>query len=229
MTRLSKTLLLWILILCACSPDIASPQTFPKDHPTNTPSLRPQPNTSVTFDFPTNVTTRIPTGPKIIVTVGTPNIGQGPDGNFPVTESSSDKCAFMWAHPTLEELTKIFDLAIKKINSEASGQATSFGEDCVYEDGRKVFFGIETDFYITLPVTDLSDFETFGNWIAQTMPIVNGLPPDMIEGSNSGFVEYRFSKTENDTLIVRVPIQDYDETAKGKTGEELFQVFYTQQ
>jgi hypothetical protein len=220
MNRLSKTLLLWTLILCACSPDITSPQTFPEDHPTNTPSPLPL--------LETNVTTRIPSGPKIIVTVGTPNIGQGPDGNIPVTESSSDTCAFMWAHPKLEELTVVFDTAIKELNSQASAIASAFGEDCVYPDGRKVFFGIETDFYITLPVTDLSDFKSFGNWIAQTMPIVNKLPPDMIEGSNSGFVEYRFSKTENDILIVRVPIQDYEETAQGKTGAELFQVFYKQ-
>jgi hypothetical protein len=182
----------------------------------------------VTFEFPTNITTRVPVGPKIIVTVGTPNIGQGPDGNFPVTDSSSDTCAFMWAHPKLEELSTVFDAAIKELNPQASAVASAFGEDCVYEDGRKVFFAIETDFYIDLPVADLADFESFGNWISESMPLINTLPPDLIKSPHIGFVEYKFINNENETLIVRVPIQDYEKTAQGKTGEELFLAFYKQ-
>ena len=225
MTKFSKTLLLWTLVLCACSPDITTTEAFPQSAPTNTPL--PQPDKIATFEFPTNITTRVPSGPKIIVTVGTPNIGQGPDGNFPVTESSSNTCAFMWAHPLLEDLTDTFEAAIKELNPEASAHASAFGEDCVYADGRTVFFAIETDFYIDLPVTDLTDFEAFGNWIAQTMPVAASMPSDMIEGPHIGFVEYKFKKNAGDQLIVRIPTQKYNDSAQGKTGEELFLLFYT--
>jgi hypothetical protein len=227
MTKLTRTLLFWTLILFACSPGISSPQTFPAPSSTNTPA--PQPDTGKTIDFPTNVTTQVPIGSKIIVTVGTPNVGQGPDGNFPVTETSSDTCAFVWAHPILEELTLVFDSKIKELNTQAFGHASAFGEDCVYPDGRKVFLGFETDFYITLPVTELTDFESFGNWIAETMPVVNTLPPNMIEGSQSGFVEYRFLKTENEMLVIRVPLHGYEETANGMVGDDLFLLFYKEQ
>ena len=101
--KTKTTLLFWTLILFACSPGISSPQTFPTLPSTNTSSL--ELDTIATFEFPTNVTTQISTGPKIIVTVGTPNIGQGPDGNFSNTETASDTCTFVWAQHPLEELT----------------------------------------------------------------------------------------------------------------------------
>ena len=161
-------------------------------------------------------------GPKIIITVGTPNIGQGPDGNFPTTE----QCAFSWANSPLDELSALLDDEVKSLNSTASARASAFGEDCNYSDGRKVFHAIETDFYINLPASDLTDFESFGNWISQTMPLINALPADMIEGPQSGFVEYSFTKNDNEHLIVRVPIQGYTDATDGKSGESLFLTFY---
>lgn len=224
MTKYSKTVLFWTLVLFACSPSISAPQTLHASPSTYTST--PELDVVTTLEFPTSVASQQSIGPKIIVTVGTPNIGQGPDGNFPITESSSDTCAFVWAHPILEELTLIFDAKITDLNPQAFGHASAFGEDCVYPDGRKIFFGFETDFYITLPVTDLTEFETFGNWIAETMPMVSTLPADMIEGSQPGFVEYRFSKNENEILIIRVPLHGYEEIANGMIGEDLFLLFY---
>jgi hypothetical protein len=87
---------------------------------------------------------------------------------------------------------------------------------------------METDYYIKLPASDLSDYETFGNWIAQTMPVVDSMPADMIEGPQIGFVEYKFSKSGSESLIVRVPIQAYKDSAQGKSGEELFGMVYTE-
>ena len=222
MIKLSKALLLWTLILCACSPGTITPETFPPSGQTNTPVQHPE--TITTFEFPSGVTTKNPTGPKIIVTVGTPNIGQGPDGN---TQPQTGQCAFSWAHQPLDELTAVFENSIKEISSEATARATAFGEDCNYPDGRKVFHAMETDFYIDLLVTDLTNFETLGNWIAQTMPVTASLPSDLIEGPHIGFVEYRFFTNENESLVVRVPIQVYNDTAQGNTGEELFNLFYT--
>jgi hypothetical protein len=204
MTKLSKTLLLWTLILCACSPGISGSQTFP----------------------PPDLTTNPPGAPKIILTVGTPNIGRGPDGNFQNTQPTTGQCAFSWAQQPMEELSVLFETSIKELNPEASARATAFGENCNYPDGRKKFLAMETDFYIELFVTDLINLESFGNWIAVTMPIVESMPPDMIEGPHIGFVEYRFIKNKNEQLIVRVPIQQYNDSAQGKTGEELFLLFH---
>ena len=218
MTKIKNSLLLWTLILGACSPGILAPQTSSPLIPTPTP---------FSADPPLDSPTKNPSVPKIIVTLGTPNIGQGPDGNFPDAVLTSDTCGFSWAHPVLEDLTASFDTAIKNLNPQASAFASAFGEDCIYQDGRKVFFAIETDFYIDLPVTDLANFESFGNWISQTMPIVTAMPSDMIEGPQVGFVEYKFTKSVTEILRVRIPISEYENKAKGKMGEELFLAFYS--
>ncbi len=83
---------------------------------------------------------------------------------------------------------------------------------------------METDFYIHLPVENLTDEETLGNWMAQTLPIVAEIPRGEIQG-NYGFVEFWFEKSEAEHVIVRVPIQKYMNEAQEKTGAELFQIF----
>src|SRR5262249_15645497 len=119
------------------------------------------------------------------------------------------------------------DKAIKAINPDAKAWATAFGEDCVYADGHATFGAMETDFYVHLNVSDLSDFEAFGNWIIQAMNIIDSLPRDMIKGPQPGFVEFSFIKNDTEQVIVHVPIQKDHDEAVGKSGEELFSLFYT--
>ncbi|MDX1377724.1 MAG: hypothetical protein R3307_02655 [Anaerolineales bacterium] len=226
MTKLSKTLLLWTFILVACSSDITSPQPFPANPPTSTSSRSP--GTSVTLESLPSLQTPAISGPKIVVTVGTPHIDPGPNGEFPVPMQTSGSCAFAWANYPLEEMTCVFNAAVREINPQGSGRALAFGEDCIYQDGSKLFLAIETDFYIDLAVSDLTDYELLGNWIVQTMPVVNTMPADMIQGYQIGFVEYSFIKSEGEFLIVRVPIQVYRDSAQGRTGEELFRMFFTE-
>jgi len=144
----------------------------------------------------------------------------------PVTEASGpNQCAFVWAYHDAPELTENLDAAVKAINPAASGRAQLFGEDCVYADGHSTFGTKETDFYVRAPADDLTNEEAFGNWIAQVMPIVAQIPREEIQG-NYGFVEFWFEKNEAEHVIVRVPIQKYMDEAQGKTGAELFLMFY---
>jgi hypothetical protein len=83
---------------------------------------------------------------------------------------------------------------------------------------------METDFYIHLPADDLTNEESFGNWMAQMMPIVTEIPREEIQG-NYGFVEFWFEKNEAEHIIVRVPIQKYMTEAQEKTGTELLRMF----
>jgi hypothetical protein len=217
MTKFTRTLLFLTLILGACSPGISSSETLTPNDSSLTPI--PQINTATTPES---------SNPKIILTVGTPNIGQPPDGNFPTPSTSQQECGYQWAYNNLPELTEQFDRAIKNLNPESTSHATAFGENCVASDGQVLrFLAMETDFYVILSVTDLNDYEAFGNWIAQVMQVVNSLPPDMLAGPNPGFVEFRFEKSISESIGLRVPIRQYNETVSGKTGEELFRMFYT--
>jgi hypothetical protein len=232
MQKIFRTLLFWTLILCACSTGVASSPAVP---PSNAETIiSPEPN-SVTsqapFVFPT---TAIP-DTKLIVTVGTPHIDQPPDGDLPNTTDLTPsllpplgECGYQWAYEDLPELSKQLQEEIMTLNSEATAWGTAFGEDCVYADGHADFSAMETDFYVQLPVTDLANFESFGNWMTQVMQVVEGLPRDLLAGPQAGFVEFKFTKSDTEFLFVRVPIQQFRETASGKTGEELFRMFYTE-
>jgi len=182
---------------------------------------------SQTFTIPETSSAQLPTETPILQTI-TGSVIASPTDEASTTSASQQDCTFTWAYHDLPELTAGFDASIKALNSNATAHATAFGEDCIGEGGIAVRFGaMETDFYVTLSVDDLNDYEFFGNWIAQVMDVVNMLPPDMLAGPNSGFVEFRFEKTQTDSIGFRVPISQYNTTTNGVTGEELLQMFYT--
>lgn len=138
----------------------------------------------------------------------------------------TEPCGFMWAYKDAPELTASFDSAVKTLNAQASGRAELFGEDCVYADGSATFGVMETDFYTRLPVDDLSKEDELGNWVAQVMEIVTQIPRENLPG-NYGFVEFTFAKNDAERIIFRVPIQQYISDAQGKSGAELFHLFYS--
>jgi len=152
-----------------------------------------------------------------------------PPTDTPIITPAYEQCAFMWAYQDLPELTAKVDSSIRALDANASAHANAFGEDCVYGDGQKTFLAKETDFYVKLPMADLTNQEAFGNWIGQVMPVILSLPPDEVPGPVPGFVEFRFTKSEAEQIIVRVPIRQYLEIGLGKTGAELFRWFYIPQ
>lgn len=136
-----------------------------------------------------------------------------------------ENCAYVWAHHDAPELKKKLDTEFKALNPKASANVSLFGEDCVYSDGHSTFGVMETDFYVYLTVEDLTTEETFGNWMAQVLPIIVQFPREEIQG-NYGFVEFWFETEDNDHLIARVPLQQYIAEAQGKTGLELFRLYH---
>ncbi len=131
----------------------------------------------------------------------------------------------MWAYHSDVELSAKINEAIQAINSSASARAQLFGEDCVYADGHSTFSAMETDFYIQLPVEDLTAEEEFGNWIMQAMDIVLAIPEADIAG-RKGFVEFFFMRNETEQIIMRVAIDDYLKSPAEGSGTELFRKFY---
>lgn len=156
-----------------------------------------------------------------------------PDPVIPIATESEiltptyEGCAFVWAYHDAPELTEKVDAAVRAINEQASARASLFGEDCIYADGHSTFGVMETDFYVRLPVDDLTAEAAFGDWMAQVLPIIAQVPREEIQG-NYGFVEFWFEKSEAEQIILRAPIQKYLDEAQDKSGAELFQMFYSQ-
>ncbi len=150
---------------------------------------------------------------------------------FDVTETPTNTpayegCAFIWAYHDAPELTEKINDAVLAINPDARANVRLFGEDCVYADGHSTFSTMTSDFYIHVPVTDLSAEADFGNFMWQVLEIVNAVPDDEIPGS-VGLVEFSFIKNEAEQIILRVERRDYLNDAVGISGAELFRRFYT--
>jgi hypothetical protein len=135
-------------------------------------------------------------------------------------------CGYMWAYHDDAELSAKLDEAIRDLEPAASAHAQLFGEDCIYADGHSTFSTMETDFYVRFSVEDLSTEEAFGNWIKQVMDFIIRLPEDEVQG-RKGFVEFSFTKNDDDHLIVRVGVDDYLNSAVNADAFEVFQKFYT--
>ncbi len=128
---------------------------------------------------------------------------------MPMVTPTIEPCAYVQANQSLPDVTAQIDAAIKQLQPEASGRAEAYGENCVYAStGQSTFSAMETDFYFTVNVNDLTDNNELGTWIVNTMKIVEDLPPDSITGPQAGFVAFTF-KSQSNQKTLRVPISSY--------------------
>lgn len=153
---------------------------------------------------------------------------------FPATETATaevtptyEGCYFVWASHDLPGLSARLNAELQSLDAAASGRAYAYGEDCVYADGHQTFSALETDFKVSVRTGNLKDENTLGNWIVKVMRVVEQLPPAELQGGQPGRVDLEFNSDASESLFLRVSIDEYRRTAKGKTGAELFRLFYT--
>jgi hypothetical protein len=208
MPRIFCTLLFWTLILCACSPGVASPQPLP---PTAT---------DAPLAFPTTV---VP-DPTLIATLSTPHIDQLPDagGLTPATPNTQD-CGYQWANQDLPELSSSFQESIQALQLEARANAYAFGENCILSDGSIAgFSAMETDFNITLQVNDLTNESDLGEWIVKVMQLILNIPQDQIVGPQPGHVSITF-QANADQRVVNFYVNQYQALPAGLSSSEIYQ------
>jgi hypothetical protein len=165
--------------------------------------------------------------PPLSAETAPPTLTAEPPTEAPTADSSISQCAYTWAYHNADELGAMIDAEMRGFDPAASGNASFFGEDCIYADGHSTFGAMETDFYVRIPVNDLADEELFGNWISQVLRVVLDFPRELIQG-NYGFVEFWFEKSEGEHVIVRVSIQRFKDGTHGISGAALFRMFYVQ-
>ncbi len=205
MQRIFPAFLCWTLILCACSTSLSSPQ--------------PVPPTVTALAFPT---TPIPV-PEPIVTLSTPHIDQPPDGNIPTTQPNPQDCGYQWANQDLPELSSSFQTSIQALQPEAQANAYAFGENCIRSDGSIAGFGaMETDFNVTLHVSDLTNESGLGEWIVKVMQVIENIPPEQIAGPQPGRVSIIF-QSSGDQKIVNFSINQYQALGPGLSNSEIYQ------
>ncbi len=138
------------------------------------------------------------------------------------TASDSTACYFVWSTRDLPDLSEELSKELRSLDPAASASAYAYGEDCVYADGTRTFTAMETDFQIQLPVADLTDKESLGNWIPKVMRIILELPAAEMQGPNHGMTEFEFRTSNSDIRRLNVSINQYKTQAQGLSGARLF-------
>ena len=143
-------------------------------------------------------------------------------------ESYGRNCGYQWAQKDLPELSGEFQQAVQELQPEAKANAFVFGEDCVYADGHAVFSAMETDFNITLQITDLSNEDDLGEWIVKIMQIIEDIPPEKIEGPRPGRVSLEF-QSGSEQKFIKFYIDQYQSLPSGLSNKEIYQALQTLQ
>ncbi|HEX2990264.1 MAG TPA: hypothetical protein VHO49_06275 [Anaerolineales bacterium] len=206
------------LILCACSPVTVTPESTRSIPTVDTPPPVIPPSATIQ---PLPLT-------KLIATLATPHVDQGPDGPSTSAPTSSMGCAYRWAQQDLPELSNDFLLALQELQPGATGHAFAFGEDCIHDDGTVTFLPMETDFNITLPVSDLSNEAELGDWIIQVMQVIENIPSEQIRGPRPGRVSLLF-ESGVDRTGVNFYIDQYQALPDNLSSDELFRMLQESQ
>lgn len=136
----------------------------------------------------------------------------------------SGNCYFVESRQGLPELSQKVNQSLQALDTAATGRAYAYGEDCVYEDGTRVFHAMETDFPVQIQVKNIHDEKALGDWIYNVMQAIQKLPSDQVPGG-PGRVEFEFMQSESETFHLIVRIGRYQSEAAGLRGAELFQFF----
>jgi len=198
MKNLIAALFMLTLMLGACLPSPSAAATVPAS-----------PSSTIT---PTAVTVSAPSVPTITLTA--PTYGG---------------CGYQWTYQGLPELSSELQRAIQELQPEATANAFAFGEDCIHADGiSRTFLAMETDFNITLQVTDLADEDALGNWINQVMKSILNIPKEKIMGPRPGRVSVIFQSGDQRQGI-NFYIDQYQSLPTRLTNAEIYQALKTPQ
>jgi hypothetical protein len=81
---------------------------------------------------------------------------------------------------------------------------------------------METDFNITLQVSDLNNESDLGDWIVKVMQVITEIPPEQIVGPRPGRVSLTFQSAGNEKNVTFY-INQYQGLPVGLSAAEIFQ------
>ena len=146
-----------------------------------------------------------------------------PVTNQPPFTPRYEDCGWQWAQKALPELSKNFQASIQVLQSQAQATAYAYGENCMLADGNVGrFSAMETDFNITLPISDLTNESDLGGWIVDVMQVIENIPKEKIEGPQPGRVTITFQSGSNQKTV-NFYTNQYQALPRGLSNSEIFQ------
>jgi hypothetical protein len=146
---------------------------------------------------------------------------------MPIAAPLYDKQCSGMGPGELYSLSQTVDDAVKTLDPNAEGWVEGLMQDCLDNTvlTRTIVFGMW--FYIDKP-TPNKDFKFFGTWIIDVMNLLDTIPRvDHAVNAQPTLVYFRFY-APSELLDVTVSIQEYWAKTGGKSGEEVFRMFYAE-
>ncbi len=81
---------------------------------------------------------------------------------------------------------------------------------------------METDFNITIPVSNLSDETALGEWIVKVMQVIQNIPSEQLVGPRPGRVGIRFESNDQQQAV-SFYIDQYRALPVGLSPNEIYQ------
>lgn len=143
----------------------------------------------------------------------------------PTEPLTTGPCGFVWASQSLPELS---EQLLTRLNEAGlpvvTARAEAYGENCLYSDGTLAYFAaMQTDYHITLAVEILTDTETLGSLLEQTLEIIAGFPVGETPGPNPGYIGITFQAGELVENLWFKQTQSDALRAQGLSGEQLYE------
>lgn len=143
----------------------------------------------------------------------------------PSETPTTGPCGFVWATQSLPELS---EQLLTRLNEAGlpvtAARAEAYGENCVYSDGTAArFAAMQTDYRITLTVETLTDAETLGNLLEQTLKVLDEFPVEETPGPSPGYIGISFQAGEAPETLWFQQTQSDALRAQGLSGEQLYE------
>ena len=125
------------------------------------------------------------------------------------TTASSQNCFFTWDSQPLPGLTSKVQTALNAARlTRVSANVQAYGENCTDPQTNKPvrFSTLETDFYITVKIANLTDKATMGNILEKILVVLEAFPVGQIPGPQPGNIAVSFQAgSERLNLVFTVP------------------------
>lgn len=145
---------------------------------------------------PVTIAPRIPVTaptPTLVSTISIPTVTPLPPTPT-ATSAQPGSCAYIWASRDLPDVSQQVKQAYRDVGlAQIDARAAAYGENCITDPNSPAgFSALQTDFYLTIPVENLTDTQMLGDWLVKALPVLDQFQLGHIPGPNLGYVAVRF-------------------------------------
>jgi hypothetical protein len=150
----------------------------------------------------------------------------------PIASDTPDTqpCYFNWATQPLPELTSQVQAAMESAGlSGISARAEAYGENCYNAQNNQAvsFAALETDFSVTVDVTDLKNKELLGNLLERILIVLDRFPSGKVPGPQPGYIGVVFQKGNEEFRLWFLVTQGREARENGLHGAALLDQLQT--